>query len=692
MGHAEVTDVLRRAELAYEKGQFRTVIGLLHQASVQADVIPASDAYRYHRLRAFLAERAGNWGGAVQSWLSFFHDFFHDEFEEGAHDRRDGDDPCGNWCDGCDCDVRGVLDGRVGVRDAVVCECCPAHVLWALAWRAAGHGELQAVLDAVPDLTGHRRTAVVHALALGALRTLTDAGAASPLHIGLAIGLWRVLLDADDPLGFRAMITARRGAPVTDELWLSACDDLAQRVRGTLRAVDAHEGRDALDSWETAWQVEQEKRHAGVGVAHCVSPGAAAEFLVRTGRPLPLLDAYTLRHPDPRTWTAQSPSHHGCAPYVGQALIHRAHEHSARGERDDALADFTTAVRLGVELDDRDRAEVRSAGLKAGQNRNGYFSKATLVPRIHWLGSALALAPGDRELTGELVSVLVRQGTRATPGNRTEARQRFTRALELRPGHDGAQDGLDALLLADVKDVLQGRAPDRTPRVKQVEGLLRRRFDRGSGALADAWLPALRWFDERMTEGAVDDVLKGKTDTARRKVKRLRAVTLNADPLSARGTDAQLAGLLRAWAYDCLAHRPPGYAQDVRTSLITAAELEGLHRSTGERHLVKAVYPLAAELVDEGRGDELIALYVNAALSPGLNAALDQLVATAYGRRAKERRAHGDLGGAIRDERTAAAFRLRPSWQDSLFEDLFDLDLSAPPESDGGATPSQETL
>ncbi|MCX5314779.1 hypothetical protein [Streptomyces sp. NBC_00154] len=755
--------MLRQAEQAYGNGQFGTAIGLLHQVSDQSDRLSIGDLSCYHTLSGLLAERAGNWAEAVRCRLAAFDDVIEDyvpteHWSDGAadyveidtltvvdwirtSDRLDGEDPCDNWCD---CDVRGVLDSPTVPYDEMPCECCPTHVLWGLVWRAAGRSALGAVLDAVPDPSGHRRTAVVHALALVALRALADGKAATSAHAVFVIAVWHLLLDEYDPLGFRPMITARRGASVPDQCWQDARDELAYRIRTTLRAVDEREDRDALNAWKTAWQVEHDEYsgelirgeqaylrvlecygdcdegrrasgdcdcspdawqspspdslppclgllHAGehgrrgLPHEHPVPAGTAAGFLLEAGHHHALLDAYTRRHPDPDSWTAQSAAHRAYAPYVGRALIRRAHERNGKREWEGTLADFTTAVRLGIDLDNRDREGVRQAGLSAGQNGNGY-QNASLVQRIHWLESAIALAPCDPVLPGELAATLVRRGKEAVRLNRHEGQQRFERALELCPDNRDARDELDALLIADIVDVLEGTRPGRKPGVTKVEQLLRRRLRAGSDAPDPGCARVLHWFADRMIDRVVDHALAGDRDSARRKMQRLYSVDPRTEQHSTNEVDPTIARLLRERAAQDLQHPPREYARRLRLLFSAAAKFDHLPGAAAEEELVEAVLPLAAEMVDEGREDELIELYVSAPVSPGYSADFDQLIATAYGRRAKARRKLGDIGGAVRDERTAAKLRLQPSWQPSLFGP------AAPPSGRGGSAPSQEML
>ncbi|MBT2398326.1 hypothetical protein [Streptomyces sp. ISL-100] len=305
-------------------------------------------------------------------------------------------------------------------------------------------------------------TGVVHALAVSALRRLgeeggrhTDSGTAA-----LAIVLWAHLLDEDDPGDFRALLTGRRGAPVPDELWQEARGHLLGRITDLLHALDVKSGRDVLAAWETAWEAE---RTDHVLVPQDAGPDGlipledAAWHLMDHGRRLPLLDAYTARHPDPGTWTADSPDHHACADALAQALAERGQDRVRAQEWSEALADFGTAARLGNTLSAAEREAVLRAGNNVGRSRNGYgYSPVT---RIHGLELAHTLLPEDGSLAAELTAELVRQGSKVFDSDPRQSRDRFARALAVSPQDRDARRGLDDHLRADLRRALDGLQP-----------------------------------------------------------------------------------------------------------------------------------------------------------------------------------------------------------------------------------------
>jgi hypothetical protein len=193
-------------------------------------------------------------------------------------------------------------------------------VLWAAL--AARAGNWQEAVRRFPDTDdlAMAETGVVHTLAVHALRRLSDEGRSADAGTGaLAIMLWAYLLDEDGTGGFRGLLTARRGTPVPDKNWAEARDHLHGRITDLLHALDVRAGRDALGAWRTAW--EAERRFPVVVPAEAGPDGLiplkdAARHLIRGGRRVELLGAYTTRHPDPATWSEDTPDHRACAPGV----------------------------------------------------------------------------------------------------------------------------------------------------------------------------------------------------------------------------------------------------------------------------------------------------------------------------------------------------------------------------------------
>lgn len=714
MNTTDATRMLRRAEHSYGTSNFARTLNLLDRISTDRSGLPVDDRASYDALRALLAERAGNWPDAVHHWLAVFGT---------TPPASDEDQPCDL---GCDCDVRTVLDSPDATSGETPCLCCPAHALWRLAWQAARRGAIGEVLDAVPDPSGNRRTAVVHALAVGTLRSLAQSEKVDPAHAVFAIAVWHLLLNDEDPLGFENLVTARRGTPVGAKDWQSACDTLTNRIRTAFRSVDERDGHDALDGWDTVWNVE-EYEYSGelvrgertyLRMEECfgscgdgfdcrcdadtwqpptpetappclglllggrpwtgspVTVDTAAEQLEAYGEHRALLTAYTRRHGEPTTWQADSETHRDCAPNLARALVTRAHERFTKGDWQDTLTDLTSAVRLGFVLDRRHHEMAREAGLSAGRNGNGY-QRATLVQRIHWLESAHALAPDDTSLAEELAAALVRRGTEALGMKDTnQGRARFQRALCVRPSDPVAQDALDALDLADTASVVTGNRPGRQPGLQRMRELLHRGF-RAENPAEDLH-EVYSWYRDRMIERTARKTLDGKKSEARRVLRQLAEVRPSKDEWGEQADDGDIARILLDTAVRQLGARSGDYTRQVPLLLSAAASCAQLTGAEAERQALEIVLPFAAELVDTGRFSELIDLQGRLLLTPGRSAEYDQLVAVAYHRRARARRADGDPAGAVRDERAASALGLATGRQISLpldsvmFPGLFD--------------------
>ncbi|MEU6624825.1 hypothetical protein ABZ926_29220 [Streptomyces litmocidini] len=481
---------------------------------------------------------------------------------------------------------------------------------------AARAGNWQEAVRRLPDSDdlGWAETGIVHALAVGALRRLSEEG--RHLEAGtaaLAIVLWAHLLDEEDPGDFRGLVTERRGTPVPDELWEDARRQLLEHVTDLLHALDVRAGRDVLNAWETAWEAEQVGPQiipSDAGPDDLIPLSEAAWLLVAQGRRTALLDAYTARHPDPSTWTSDSPDHLSCADPVSRALAARAQDRIGAGEWDKALADFSRAARLGRTLDTADRAAVLRAGKNVGRGRNGHGYSS--VARIHGLELAHRLLPQDGSLALDLAAELVRQGMKVLHRDPEESWIRFTRALAVSPDAPGAQSGLDELLRADLARAFAGARPSERIRAHAVEDLLRRDPDCG---------PARKWLKEHYAAQAMASSSDGHRTTAR---PRSNAETTRAalehrvDVLSTALADAD----------------PPAslFARDMLD--------EELLRLT--EHLEATASP-----------SDVIELFLRGHMRTGVSARFDQTVETAYLRRAQAREEAGDVGGARRDRACA---------------------------------------
>ncbi|WP_372344175.1 hypothetical protein [Streptomyces sp. KL116D] len=627
--------MLRQAEQAYGDGRFAHAVKLLHLLSAVRHHLSSEDRFSFEALSGLLAERAGNWPEAVHRWLAAFDE--QDTHAGQAEQPTDAseDRPCDL---GCDCDVRTVLDAPGAASGEPPCLCCRAHALWRLTWQAACRGALGEVLDAVPDRSGLRRTAVLHALAVGTLRALAERDTTDPRHAVFAVAVWRLLLDEEDPLGHRTLIQARRGTPVEDTTWQDACDRLAQRIRTALRSVDERDGHDVLGAWETAWDVEESENSgelvrgrraylrmedcfgqcagfdpdievfADVGDCVCdvdtwqppapdtappclgtlyggrpvsaspVTVDSAARLLEERGDHRVLLDAYTRRHGEPGSW--HGASHLPCAPHLAPALATRAREQHAHDDGAAVLDDLTAAVRLGLTTNAGHRAMAREAGLRAGRNGNGY-QRASLAQRVHWLEAALALAPDDTALGRELAATLVRRGTQALAmKDEDAARARFRQALVVRPGDPEAQHALDLLDFDEAAAVIKGDKRGRRPGLKRLGELLRRLL---SGSNGEGSVPGmgevLDWYQDRITDRIVEKAAAGDRSGALRDLRRLDEVCSGcsgaADPRPIAEAVGGFVHLLRDRARRLLVDRPDGYTAQVPRLLAAAATFDG---------------------------------------------------------------------------------------------------------------------
>lgn len=504
-------------------------------------------------------------------------------------------------------------------------------------------------------------TGVVHALAVGTLRRLAeeggrhdDAGTAA-----LAIVLWAHLLDEDDPGDFRALLSGRRGTPVPDELWEKARGQLLGRITDLLHALDVRGGRDALAAWETAWEAERsgpEVIPTDVGTDGLIPLGHAAWHLVGHGRHLVLLDAYTARHPDPSTWIADSPDHRGCADALARALAQRGQDRVLGGEWSEALADFSTAARLGHTLDAKDQAAVQRAGKNVGRRRNGRgYSPVT---RIHGLELAHALLPEDGSQAAELTAELVRQGRKVFDSDPRQSRNRFARALVVSPRAPDARCGLDDHLRADLRRVLDGAQPQETIRAAAVRDLLRRDPD---GA------PGREWLTRHYVGQAVAAASRGRTSLARTAVRKVIQYSGTRAPHSEELVDDVLVDLLIDASRSSDAESPRAWMEDRVALLSTAAGVAGPARGHVAEERDAAVLDLAEHLEAEASPSDVIGLFLRDLMRIGVSARFDQTVESAYLRRASTREAEGDFGGAQRDRACAERIGAGLSDQGQLF-------------------------
>ncbi|MER6252860.1 hypothetical protein ABT224_16015 [Streptomyces sp. NPDC001584] len=446
-------------------------------------------------------------------------------------------------------------------------------------------------LDVVP-------TGVVHALAVSALRRLTEEGRHTESGTAaVAIMLWAYLLDEEDAGDFRELLTGRRGTPVSEDLWEEARGQLAGRVTELLHALDVRAGRDALTAWATAWEAEcvvPVVVPADAGPDGLIPLGDAAWHLLDQDRRHALLDAYTARHPDLGSWTAASPDHHPCAAPLSRALAARGHDRLLAGEWSEALTDFSTAARLGRTPDTADEAAVLRAGASVGRTRNGRGYSA--LARILGLELAHALLPRNSSLATELAAELVQQGRKVFGSDPVQSRNRFARALAVSPQDQDARSGLDDHLRANLVRARDKGQPLEEIHADAVKDLLRRDPD---------YAPALSWLQENST---------------------LRA-----------GVDPTRAGLERS--------------VDLLGAAVDIADPDDDHAR--EEHAA-AVLALAEHLEATASPSDVIELFLRDRLRIGVSARFDQTVKAAYVRRAESREEEGDIGGARHDRECAA--------------------------------------
>ncbi len=467
------------------------------------------------------------------------------------------------------------------------------------------------------DDLGWADTRIVHSLAVGALRRLSEEGRHTEASTAaLAIVLWAHLLDEDDLGDFYGLLGERRDAPVPEELWDEARRHLRGRITDLLHGLDVRAGRDALAAWRTAWEAECDGVPpvvpSAAGPDGLIPLGLAAGHLVRDGRRTDLLDAYTARHPDTAAWTVDAPDHRACADALAQALARRGQERVQAGEWTTALSDFSTAARLGRSP----RAEEQRAVLRAAANvgRTATGRGNSPVTRIQGLDLAHALLPQDTSVAAELTAELVRQGRRVFNSDPAQSRRRFARALDVSPGDADARSGLDHHLRAglDRGDELC---------VDDVRGLLER--DPG-------YAPARKWLGDHYAE---------------------LAMTATAVPEVDAGADSSRTIMER------------------RVELLgLAVEFAGSDLDSRFRERLNvAVLLLAEHLEATASPSDVIELFLRDLMRTGVSARFDQTVESAYLNRARERERDGDPGGARRDRVCAERIGLLLPDQGLLF-------------------------
>ncbi|WRZ89980.1 hypothetical protein OHB54_13440 [Streptomyces sp. NBC_01007] len=514
---------------------------------------------------------------------------------------------------------------------------------------AARVGNWPEAVRRCPDSDLHlAETGVVHALAVNALRRLGEEGGRHTEYgtAALAIVLWAHLLDEDDPGGFRTLLDGRRGAPVPDERWEEARLHLLQRITDLLHALDYRSGRDVLTAWETAWGAQHDVLAvllSDAGPDSLIPLTRAARHLVDHDHCHELLDAHTARHPDPATWTADSPDHHAYADALAQAFVERG-RHQVRDKKwSEALADFGTAARLGhTPGTEEERAAVLRAGRNVGRGSSGHGSSP--VARIHGLELAHALLPEEGSLTAELAAELVRQGRRVFGNDARQSRNRFARALVVSPRDQDARSGLDDHMRADLSRALDGAQPQEEIRVDAVQDLLRRDPECAS---------ARKWLRDHYVEQAVTAASEGRVPTARSAVCDMIRHSGDQNSYEEEHVDGVLVDLLIGAARLSGAESTRGDREHRVGLLSAAAAIAGPDRGHVREKRDAAVLDLAEYLEATASPSDVIGLFLQDRLRIGVSARFDWTVETAYLRRAEEREEAGDLGGARRDRACA---------------------------------------
>ncbi|MEU3605996.1 hypothetical protein AB0E83_11155 [Streptomyces sp. NPDC035033] len=534
-------------------------------------------------------------------------------------------------------------------------ETSPADTRYAilLAAMAARAGNWPKVVQLCPDVPDGAEAGVVHFLAVHALRELAredqhaDAGNAA-----VVIVLWAYLLDADDPGGFRALLTGQRGEPLPDALWEQALGQLRGRIAELLRALDARAGRDVLAAWHTAWEAEcadgaivLSAIPTDAGPHALISLLDAAWHLVHHGRGADLLAADTARLFDFGLWPDDTPAHRARSAPLAQAHADRGAEH-VRGHRwSEALTDFGTAAQLGHTLTRHDEDAVVRAWRSVGRSRNGYGNDSLV--RIAGLEQAYVLLPCDTALATELTDELVRRGREVAGTDPQESRDLFTRALAVTPGDPHARAGLDDHLKADLRQLLRGTDQEKEKEISagDVRSLLAR--DPGCE-------PARRWLKDHHEARGVAAAVGGRPDEARDAA---REMLRYADPRpshSEEDVDNVFVFLLLTAAGRTDSHSRAGLEHRVEL-LSTAAAVPTPVQSHTRQDLHEAVLHLAEHLEAAGDVSGIIGLFLRDLMRTGVSTRFDRIVETAYALRASVRKKAGDLGGAERDLACAVA-------------------------------------
>ncbi|MCF2435325.1 hypothetical protein LV779_14580 [Streptomyces thinghirensis] len=185
--------------------------------------------------------------------------------------------------------------------------------------------------------------------------------------------LWAYLLDEDGTGGFRGLLTARRGTPVPDKDWDEARDHLHGRITDLLHALDVRAGRDAprrlADGLGGGTPCPCRRPCRGrAGRPDSVAatpPGTSSGPVAGSNSSTPTPRATPTPPPGPRTHPTTGPAR-GRWP---KAVAERGRDRVLAREWSEALADFSTAARLGRGPGAAEIAAILHAAKNVGRGR-----------------------------------------------------------------------------------------------------------------------------------------------------------------------------------------------------------------------------------------------------------------------------------------------------------------------------------
>ncbi|MEU9355645.1 hypothetical protein AB0D65_32795 [Streptomyces griseoloalbus] len=557
-------------------------------------------------------------------------------------------------------------------------------------------------------------TAVVHALALTALRVFTgDTGADDQVReeaARQAISCWAMVLHS---VSYWRELGQHSGRSLTADERMAASDALTERIRQALRDDDRAVERPAVDSLELAWEVELTAAGSlpevmedvltppdwgydfsfGPGFLDLLSSagerwkdlvtdvhsavseasnegdetgGRLEGLLSPEGRYLALLESGRFDEVIAGL-EAKGTARHGAQEndeplqgprrVLGLALFARARAHVEARRWSAAIRDFEGAAAVGVSLTGHEQ-EIGRAGVHAGFALYKNRAKVDWQAYVGLLERALVMAPHHEQLQRDLAAGCVHLGEQASQRNaHDEARVRFARAYELDPSNEPAVEALNAAETRSAERLLEGYAFSRLP---QAIEMLRGVLDRD-----EAFQPARRALAGALYEHALDTAMNDD---------RADALSLMQEVHSLSDRDS------RRWSPD----RGPKY--DIASGLYERAVLyddldEADLRETLDILTVARSYEVLPEISDlqvsvladlaellsaDENYDEAIALVRRCPKDVEDRSRLDAAVAEAYARRARRHLGRGDSAAARSDARSARTYA--SAHQLSLFQ------------------------